>query len=80
MRASGAQLGAYQNRFTAAIAGINTDGDQPDERPQLDPGHGLRPGHLGAVQGPDPAAGQYGDGGQANTVPQNVLTLLQKLP
>ena len=60
---TGAQLGAYQNRFTAAITGLNTDSTNLTQRTQRDPGHGLRAGHLGAVEGPDPAAGQHGDGG-----------------
>src|SRR6202034_446481 len=37
--------------------------DQPAERPQRYPGHGLCGGHNPAVAGPDTAAGWYGDGG-----------------
>ena len=60
---SGAQLGAYQNRFTAAITRPEHGRDQPDERPQLDPGHRLRAGDFESVEGADSAAGQHGDGG-----------------
>jgi flagellin len=75
-----AQLGAYQNRFAAAITGLNTDSTN------------LASARSG-IQDTDYAAAttalsqaqilqQAGTAmvAQANTVPQNVLTLLQKLP
>jgi flagellin len=75
-----AQLGAYQNRFTAAIAGINTDStnlssarsgiedtDYASATTQLSQAQILQQASTAMVA-------------QANTIPQNVLTLLQKLP
>jgi flagellin len=75
-----AQLGAYQNRFAAAITGLNTDSTN------------LSSARSG-IQDTDYAAAttalsqaqilqQAGTAmvAQANTIPQNVLTLLQKLP
>jgi flagellin len=77
---TGAQLGAYQNRFTAAISGINTDStnltsarsgiedtDYAQATSQLSKAQILQQASTAMVA-------------QANTVPQNVLTLLQKLP
>ena len=77
---TGAQLGAYQNRFTAAISGINTDStnltsarsgiedtDYATATSQLSKAQILQQASTAMVA-------------QANTVPQNVLTLLQKLP
>jgi len=77
---TGAQLGAYQNRFQAAITGLNTDSTNLSAA-------------RSAIQDTDYAAAtsalskaqilqQAGTAmvAQANTVPQNVLTLLQKLP
>jgi flagellin len=77
---TGAQLGAYQNRFTAAISGINTDAtnltsarssiedtDYAQATSQLSKAQILQQASTAMVA-------------QANTVPQNVLTLLQKLP
>jgi flagellin len=76
---TGAQLGAYQNRFTAAISGINTDAtnlssarsgiqdtDYAQATSQLSKAQILQQASTAMVA-------------QANTVPQNVLTLLQKL-
>ena len=77
---TGAQLGAYQNRFTAAISGINTDStnltsarsgiedtDYATATSQLSKAQILQQASTAMVA-------------QANTVQQNVLTLLQKLP
>ena len=77
---TGAQLGAYQNRFTAAISGINTDSsnlssarsgiqdtDYASATSQLAKSQILQQASTAMVA-------------QANTIPQNVLTLLQKLP
>jgi len=78
--ASGAQLGAYQDRFQAAITGLNTaatnltsarssiqDTDYAQATSQLSKAQILQQASTAMVA-------------QANTVPQNVLTLLQKLP
>ena len=78
--ASGAQLGAYQNRFQAAITGLNTnatnltaarssiqDTDFAAATSALSRAQILQQSSTAMVA-------------QANTVPQNVLTLLQKLP
>ena len=76
---SGAQLGAYQNRFTAAISGLNTDStnltaarssiedtDYAAATSQLTKSQILQQASTAMVA-------------QANTIPQNVLTLLNKL-
>ena len=60
---SSAQLGAYQNRFQAAITGLNTTATNLSEREELDRGHELRPGHLEPLEGADSAAGRHLDGG-----------------
>jgi flagellin len=77
---TGAQLGAYQNRFQAAITGLNTDAtnltsarsgiqdtDYAQATSQLSKAQILQQASTAMVA-------------QANTIPQNVLTLLQKLP
>ncbi|MGH8253994.1 MAG: flagellin [Steroidobacteraceae bacterium] len=78
--ASGAQLGAYQNRFQAAIAGINTTSTNLSAaRSQIqDTNFAQATSDLSKAQ----ILQQAGTAmvAQANTVPQNVLTLLQKLP
>jgi len=76
----GAQLGAYQNRFQAAITGLNTnatnlssarsqiqDTDYAEATSQLSKAQILQQASTAMVA-------------QANTIPQNILTLLQKLP
>jgi flagellin len=76
----GAQLGAYQNRFTAAATGLSTDvtnltsarsnvqdTDYAQATSQLSQAQILQQASTAMVA-------------QANTIPQNVLTLLQKLP
>jgi flagellin len=78
--ASGAQLGAYQNRFQAAITGINTTSTNLSAaRSQIqDTNFAQATSDLSKAQ----ILQQAGTAmvAQANTVPQNVLTLLQKLP
>jgi flagellin len=78
--ASGAQLGAYQSRFQAAIAGINTTSTNLSAaRSQIqDTNFAQATSDLSKAQ----ILQQAGTAmvAQANTVPQNVLTLLQKLP
>ncbi|HTW75778.1 MAG TPA: flagellin [Steroidobacteraceae bacterium] len=76
----GAQLGAYQNRFTAAATGLSTDvtnltsarsniqdTDYAQATSQLSQAQILQQASTAMVA-------------QANTIPQNVLTLLQHLP
>jgi flagellin len=76
----GAQLGAYQNRFQAASSGLATDvtnltaarssiqdTDYASATSQLSQAQILQQAGTAMVA-------------QANTIPQNVLTLLQKLP
>jgi flagellin len=78
--ATGAQLGAYQNRFQAAIQGLQTsstnlqsarsgiqDTDYAAATAQLSKAQILQQASTAMVA-------------QANTIPQNILTLLQKLP
>jgi flagellin len=78
--ATGSELGAYQNRFQAAITGLNTtatnlssarsgieDTDFAAATSALSRAQILQQASTAMVA-------------QANTVPQNVLTLLQKLP
>jgi flagellin len=78
--ASGAQLGAYQNRFSAAITGINTTATNlTAARSQIqDTNFAQATSDLSKAQ----ILQQAGTAmvAQANMVPQNVLTLLQKLP
>jgi flagellin len=75
-----AQLGAYQNRFQSAITGINTDStnlaaarsgiqdtDYAQATSQLTKAQILQQAGTAMVA-------------QANTIPQNVLTLIQALP
>jgi flagellin len=77
---TGAQLGAYQNRFQAAITGLNTtetnlqaarssiqDTDYAQATSDLSKAQILQQASTAMVA-------------QANTVPQNVLSLIQKLP
>ena len=77
---SGAQLGAYQNRFTAAISGLNTDSTNLSSASSgiQDTDYAAATSALSQAQ----ILQQAGTAmvAQANTIPQNVLTLLQKLP
>ena len=75
-----AQLGAYQNRFQAAITGLNTDATNlTSARSQIqDTDYASATSALSKAQ----ILQQAGTAmvAQANTIPQNILTLLQKLP
>jgi flagellin len=77
---TGAQLGAYQNRFQAAITGLNTDATNLSAaRSQIqDTDYAQATSALSKAQ----ILQQAGTAmvAQANTIPQNILTLLQKLP
>ncbi len=77
---TGAQLGAYQNRFTAAISGINTDSTNLHSARSgiQDTDYAAATSQLSKAQILQQASTAMV--AQANTVPQNVLTLLQKLP
>ena len=78
--ATGAQLGAYQNRFQAAITGLNTDSTNLEAaRSSIqDTDYAQATSNLSKAQILQQASTAMV--AQANTVPQNVLTLLQKLP
>ncbi len=80
MATASAALGAYQNRFQAAISGLNTnatnlsnaksqivDTDYAASTSALSKAHILQQAGTAMVA-------------QANTIPQNIMTLLQKLP
>jgi flagellin len=77
---SGAQLGAYQNRFQAAITGLNTDATNlTSARSSIqDTDFAAATSALSRAQILQQSSTAMV--AQANTVPQNVLTLLQKLP
>jgi flagellin len=77
---SGAQLGAYQNRFTAAITGLNTDATNlTSARSSIeDTDYAQATSNLSKAQILQQASTAMV--AQANTIPQNILTLLQKLP
>jgi len=78
--ATGAQLGAYQNRFQAAITGLNTDATNlSSARSSIqDTNYAQATSDLSKAQILQQASTAMV--AQANTVPQNVLTLIQKLP
>ncbi len=75
-----ADLGAYQNRFTAAITGLNTDSTNlTSARSGIeDTDYAAATSQLSQAQ----ILQQAGTAmvAQANEIPENVLTLLQKLP
>ena len=77
---SSAQLGAYQNRFQAAITGLNTDATNLGAAKSsiVDTNYAEATSSLSKAQ----ILQQAGTAmvAQANTIPQNILTLLQKLP
>jgi len=77
---TGAQLGAYQNRFQAAITGLNTNATnlQSARSSIQDTDYAQATSDLSKAQIVQQASTAMV--AQANTVPQNVLTLLQKLP
>jgi flagellin len=77
---SSAQLGAYQNRFQSAITGINTDSTNLSSARSgiQDTDYASATSALTKAQ----ILQQAGTAmvAQANTIPQNVLTLIQQLP
>ena len=77
---SAAALGAYQNRFQAAITGLNTDSTNLSNAKSaiVDTDYASATSSLSKAQ----ILQQAGTAmvAQANTIPQNILTLLQKLP
>jgi flagellin len=77
---TGAQLGAYQDRFQAAITGLNTDATNlTSARSGIqDTDYAAATSELSKAQILQQASTAMV--AQANTIPQNVLTLLQKLP
>ena len=76
---SSADLGAYQNRFQAAITGLSTDSTNLSsaESSIADTDYAQATSNLSKAQ----ILQQAGTAmvAQANTIPQNILTLLQKL-
>jgi flagellin len=77
---SSADLGAYQNRFQAAITGLNTDATNLSAAKSsiVDADYAQATSNLSKAQ----ILQQAGTAmvAQANMIPQNILTLLQKLP
>jgi flagellin len=77
---SSADLGAYQNRFQAAITGLSTDSTNLSSAQSSieDTDYAAATSNLSKAQ----ILQQAGTAmvAQANTIPQNILTLLQKLP
>jgi flagellin len=80
LAASSAQLGAYQNRFQAAITGLNTTATNLSNAKSaiVDTNYAQATSNLSKAQ----ILQQAGTSmvAQANTIPQNIMTLLQKLP
>jgi len=77
---SSAGLGAYQNRFQAAITGLNTDATNLSAAKSgiVDADYAQATSNLSKAQILQQASTAMV--AQANTIPQNILTLLQKLP
>jgi flagellin len=77
---TGAQLGAYQDRFQAAVTGLNTASTnlQAARSSIQDTDYAQATSALAKAQIVQQASTAMV--AQANMVPQNVLTLLQKLP
>ncbi len=77
---TGADLGAYQNRFQAAITGLNTDATNLTSAKSaiVDTDYAQATSSLSKAQILQQASTAMV--AQANTIPQNILTLLQKLP
>ncbi len=75
-----ADLGAYQNRFQASITGLNTDSTNLTSAKSaiVDTDYAAATSNLSQAQ----ILQQAGTAmvAQANEIPQNILTLLQKLP
>ena len=77
---SSADLGAYQNRFQAAVTGLQTDSTNLSAAKStiVDANYAQATSNLSKAQILQQASTAMV--AQANTIPQNVLTLLQKLP
>jgi flagellin len=77
---STANLGAYQNRFEALISGLNTDATNLTSAKSaiVDTDYAAATSNLSKAQILQQASTAMV--AQANTIPQNILTLLQKLP
>ena len=77
---SSADLGAYQNRFQAAVTGLQTDATNLSAAKSsiVDANYAQATSDLSKAQILQQASTAMV--AQANTIPQNVLTLLQKLP
>ena len=77
---STANLGAYQNRFDALISGLNTDATNLTSAKSaiVDTDYAAATSNLSKAQILQQASTAMV--AQANTIPQNILTLLQKLP
>ncbi|MGC1456843.1 MAG: flagellin [Steroidobacteraceae bacterium] len=77
---TGASLGAYQNRFQAAITGLNVDATNLSSAKSsiVDTDYAQATSNLSKAQILQQASTAMV--AQANTIPQNILTLLQKLP
>jgi flagellin len=77
---STAQLGAYQNRFQALISGLNTDATNLTSAKSsiVDTDYAQATSNLSKAQILQQASTAMV--AQANTIPENILTLLQKLP
>ena len=77
---TGAQLGAYQNRFQAAVTGLQTDSQNLSAAKSqiVDTNYAQATSSLAKAQILQQASTSMV--AQANTIPQNILTLLQKLP
>ena len=77
---TGAQLGAYQNRFQAAITGLQTDAtNMSSAKSQIvDTNYAQATTDLSKAQILQQASTSMV--AQANTIPQQILSLLQKLP
>jgi flagellin len=77
---SSANLGAYQNRFQAAITGLNTDATNLSAAKSaiVDADYAQETSSLSKAQILQQASTAMV--AQANMIPQNILSLLQKLP
>jgi len=77
---STAQLGAYQNRFEALIDGLHTDATNLTAAKSaiVDTDYAMATSNLSKAQILQQASTAMV--AQANPIPQNILTLLQKLP
>lgn len=77
---SSANLGAYQNRFQAAVTGLQTDSTNLSAAKSqiVDANYAQATSSLSKEQILQQASTAMV--AQANTIPQNILTLLQKLP